>query len=129
MNLCVPTVLLKHVMPSGTHHDWLLVDPCSRREDSTPLWAGRVKTDSREWAVSGTWGVEQIEPHRRRYLTFEGPIGGERGRVARVDCGWFVPVLWGADRIVIALTMHHCQGRAELCRVDQQHWQAVLTGG
>lgn len=128
MNLCLPTVLLRHETPSGTHHDWLLAEPNRPHQDDTPLWTGRVQADSREWTADRTWTVEQIAPHRRRYLTYEGPIGANRGQVVRVDCGWFVPVVWCADRIVIALTMHHCQGRAEMCRMDREHWRAVLTG-
>jgi hypothetical protein len=127
MNTCLPTVLLRHDVPSGTHHDWLLADPLGSDRDDAPLWTGRVQTDSRAWTKTGHWMVEQITPHRRRYLTYEGPIGGDRSRVTRVDCGWFVPVQWGGDRIVIALTMQYCRGRAELRRVEQGQWSAVLT--
>ena len=128
MNIRLPTVLLRHETPCGTHHDWMLAEPNTWHQQDARLWTGRVQTDSRDWASTGAWTVDEIEPHRRHYLTYEGPISGGRGHVARVDCGWFVPVLWTADRIVIALTMQHCQGRAEMCRVTQGHWRAVLTG-
>lgn len=41
----------------------------------------------------GTWiAAEQLSDHRLHYLTYEGPVSGNRGSVFRVTSGKFRPV-------------------------------------
>jgi hypothetical protein len=44
---------------------------------------------SGQWSVgsTGTAGITRIEDHRAIYLTYEGPISGNRGEVKRVAGG------------------------------------------
>jgi hypothetical protein len=48
------------------------------------LWTWRLLEDP---ATSGAIAAERLSDHRRRYLDFEGPIGGNRGSVTRWDGG------------------------------------------
>lgn len=131
-----PTVLLFHETPAGDHYDWLLDDPTARGTPAEPeprLWTARVKIPSGEWAGRGTFDLEPIPPHRRLYLTYEGPIapatpGGEpRGRVSRVDEGTFEVREWGAERKVIRLWFRQVQGEVELVRGSDSRWRATLS--
>jgi len=120
----LPSVLLRHRAPRGSHHDWLLADP---NVPDAALWAGRVRLHSRHWRSLRGWYVQQIAPHRRRYLTYEGDLGGGRGTVERVDEGTFVTRQWEPDRILIDLTMAHCRGLVLLRRVGVHRWWAKVV--
>ncbi|MCX5660925.1 MAG: hypothetical protein NTW19_14565 [Planctomycetota bacterium] len=135
------TVLLFHETPAGDHYDWLLEDPTAAAlpgEAEPRLWAARVKFPSDRWAELGTWDLEPIAPHRRLYLTYEGPIaqapppdgdGSPRGTVKRVDEGTFEVREWGEERIVIDLKFKAAAGRVEIVRVSQILWRATLRAG
>jgi hypothetical protein len=73
-------VLLLHQLPTGTwHYDWLL-DP----GESLPLIAFRTDVYIPDAA---SFDAVRIDPHRRLYLDYEGPISGNRGEVRRVASG------------------------------------------
>ena len=40
--------------------------------------------------------AEELADHRLAYLEYEGPVGGERGTVSRVDAGTFETLAEGA---------------------------------
>ena len=122
----LPTVVLQHEMDDGGHHDWLLVEPDTAHQPDGLLWTARVEPSSHDWAQRGTWLLKLVAPHRRHYLTYEGPISGGRGRVVRVDKGWFRPMLWTKRRIIIDLDLQNCQGCVEMCQIGAECWQAVL---
>jgi hypothetical protein len=43
-----------------------------------------------EWPITGTVRLTPLAPHRREYLTYEGPVAGNRGGdVTRVAEGTF----------------------------------------
>ncbi len=125
----LPTVLLRHDSPAGLHHDWLLGDPQLVDDPEARLWTARVGPPSTDWTALGSWDLEPIQPHRRHYLTYQGPLSNGRGTVQRVDEGSFVPLIWTDRRILIDLTMRHCTGRIELTRLSPTHWRARLIGG
>jgi hypothetical protein len=77
----LPTVLLRHDLPDGTHHfDWMLA-----RGADGPLRTFRVGVDiSRD---AQPFSAEPIGDHRRAYLEYEGVVSGGRGRVTRVARG------------------------------------------
>lgn len=119
----VPTVLLRHRLAGDCHHDWMLADPFDPEGD---LWTGRVRPHSHRWASMRGWYVQQITPHRRAYLTYEGPVGRERGTVTRVDDGTFVALQWQHDRIVMDLAMIYCHARVILRRIRGDRWWAKV---
>jgi hypothetical protein len=119
----LPTVLLKHTTAQGTHYDWLLAHPDDGLPDGR-LWTARVDHPSSDWPGLLVWNLTPIEPHRREYLTNQGPISGGRGTVTRVDEGVFVPQLWTDSRIVIDLRFAHAANRVGLTRLNDALWQA-----
>jgi hypothetical protein len=84
------TVQLRHELPDGTWHiDWMLdLDPVGEGPLTTLRLPGRVD----ELAPGDRMSAERIADHRRRYLTYEGPIGEGRGSVVRVAEGLFEAV-------------------------------------
>ena len=121
----LPTVLLEHRTADTMHHDWLLADPRLADQPDARLFTARLEPHSRAWAARGSWMLEQIKPHRRLYLTYQGPLSGGRGHVRQVDAGWFSPLHWCDEHMVIQLAMRHCQGLIGLRRVEANRWRAV----
>lgn len=76
--------LLEHNQTLGVHWDLLLQVPGSERLLTWRLTRNPLHD-------RGIIPVEQITPHRRHYLSYEGPIGRGRGWVRRLDRG---TLLW-----------------------------------
>jgi hypothetical protein len=74
-------VILRHEMPpeSSKPSHWDLMLEGSQLLDTWSL--------SEEPRVGSTQAAERLPGHRRVYLTYEGPISGNRGSVARWDRG------------------------------------------
>ena len=78
----------------------------------------------RTWAIDEplTPGSElharQLADHRRAYLTYEGPVSGQRGRVRRIDEGTFRSREWGPDRVRVELAGSQLVGEVDLYRCD-----------
>jgi hypothetical protein len=102
----LPTVLLRHDLPDGSSHvDWLIGrDPAGQQ----PLIAFRLAVRLDELQAGQTVAVRQLEDHRPLYLTYEGPISGDRGHVRRLASGrvgklsreahrWSLTVDWDAS--------------------------------
>lgn len=121
--LKLPTVILEHTTRSGRHYDWLLADP---RSPQGPLWTARTMVCVHHWMTVKRWALEPIQPHRRLYLKFQGPISGGRGHVIRLDRGWYVPRLWSDRRIVMDLHLKHCQGQVCIEQRGSMGWMARL---
>ncbi len=98
-----PTVQLLHELPDGSHHvDWLSAqDP----RGLDPLVTLRVQRRVDELRAGQRLEALRIADHRPAYLTYEGPVSGDRGTVrrlargtvARLDerpDGWCMEVCW-----------------------------------
>ena len=139
------TVLLRHQMHGWTHYDWLLVDPTALRDAARPLWTARTSLPSGVWPKLGSWLLAPARPHRRVYLTYQGPVpapgsaetphadapgllppapSAGRGVVTRVDAGRFLPLVWTPSRIVIELELRRAGGVVELRRISAACWRA-----
>ncbi|MCC6320142.1 MAG: hypothetical protein IT438_01755 [Phycisphaerales bacterium] len=80
-------VLLRHELPDGAwHHDWLIEPPGAGLSVGPSLIAFRVGPEI-AWPPAGGFVATRMAPHRREYLTYEGPVSGGRGRVRRVAVG------------------------------------------
>jgi hypothetical protein len=121
----LPTVVLHHRTTAGSHHDWLLADP---EEPLGLLWAGRIPAPPRSWAAVGTWPVHPLPPHRRRYLTYQGPLTGGRGVVRRCAAGLHRPLRWSATRRWLVVRFPGCRGRVLLERWGGGLWRARWDG-
>jgi hypothetical protein len=124
--------LLCHTTRSGRHYDWLIAfgpDCGGPVSESAGLWTGRTQVPSGAWRAAGAFNLEVIEPHRRVYLQRQGPIGGGRGTVVRIDQGSARPLLWTHTRIALEVAMQQFRGRLELRRLDGARWRAEISGG
>lgn len=121
------TVLLHHTgAPQGDHYDWLLEDLRLTQDPNARLWAARVAHTTSHWHSLRMWDLTPLPPHRREYLTYEGPLTDNRGSIARVDQGTFTASEWSDDRIVIDVKMNLFTGVVELRRTSPERWQAAL---
>jgi hypothetical protein len=117
-------VLLEHQSGVGRHYDWLIEAPTAPPGRGA-LVSFRVGLPSACWAAAGRLTLERVGDHRRAYLRYEGPIGGGRGRVRRVDGGTVQVRSWSSDRAVLALRWRGFAGVVELRRRGGAIWQAV----
>lgn len=86
-------VLLRHDLPAGSWHlDWLL-EPIGRsvaHPDDRVLISFRIARIGADWSPligGGQVRAARMPDHRAAYLTFEGPLSGDRGRVTRLARG------------------------------------------
>ncbi|MCC7408944.1 MAG: hypothetical protein IT442_12805 [Phycisphaeraceae bacterium] len=121
-------VILRHTSSRGCHHDWLFEQPVV--SGTAPLWAARSSLAPQAWATVGRWMMEALPPHRRRYLSYQGPLSRQRGRVVRVDEGWCLGRLWTPHRILLDVRLRRFTGLVELERLTSERWSArVLPRG
>ncbi len=125
--LRVPTALLLHRTPSGSHHDWLIGTPVYLSEPGSGLWTARIGPSSRDWRGLGKFDMTELPPHRRAYLGYQGPIAGGRGTVVRVDHGSVVIRRWTNDRTVWDIQMQHFKGVIEAGRLSGTRWRSSVV--
>lgn len=89
-------VLLLHHCPDGrprpTHFDLML-----EAEGNLQTWAlawlpqawQGLDVEAEHFADSNRVAAERLADHRLDYLTWEGPVSGDRGRVRRLDEGTY----------------------------------------
>ena len=92
--------LLEHDHPT-LHWDLLL-------EVGEVLWTWRLDAIPR---AGSPCGAARIADHRRLYLDYEGPVGGERGTVKRIAAGEFAWLEQSPGRLVVELRGAHLSGR------------------
>jgi hypothetical protein len=98
-----PTVQLLHELPDGSRHvDWMIAqDPRGRN----PLVTFRVPQRVDDLPAGRRIEAVRIADHRPQYLTYEGPVPGDRGTVRRLvrgtaalldqgPEGWRLEVCW-----------------------------------
>ena len=109
-------VVHHHVCGQGDHYDWMFDVDGSLITFQCPL-APEALT------AGDTVGVRRLADHRRAYLTYEGAVSGDRGRVRIVDRGrydaWIAPE--GTWRIRIASAA--LDGRFRLTPVGDDRYQ------
>ena len=79
--------------------------------------------------MAGPVRAEALADHRREYLTYEGPVSGGRGHVARWDSGGFTLVEDTPDRLELQLSGQRLRGRATLTRGGGGLWTWRLVSG
>lgn len=121
-------VLLRHECGAQSHYDLMIEDP------SAPPGRGRLLTwrstePSWRWVELGRVDLEAIEPHRRDYLMYQGPLSGGRGSVSRVDEGTVAIRDWSADGGVLDLRFGRFTGTVELRRAVNPQWVLSIKKG
>ena len=70
--------VLHHTGVDGSHFDFLF-----ETSPDSPLVTFRLQ----QWPMTEGQPATKLRDHRRMYLTYEGPIPGDRGRVDRIAEG------------------------------------------
>jgi hypothetical protein len=100
------TVLLRHELPDGSsHYDWLLETP---GQTQGPLLTFRVQ-ERIDLPGVREFGAVRLPDHRREYLTYEGEVSGNRGRVTRVAQGRCAELTLSELRIRVGVTFEASQ--------------------
>jgi hypothetical protein len=98
-----PTVQLLHELPDGSWHvDWMIAQEPRGRD---PLVTLRLQQRVDDLPAGRRIEAIRIADHRPAYLTYEGPVSGDRGTVKRLargtavvldegPAGWSVEVSW-----------------------------------
>jgi hypothetical protein len=110
-------VVLRHAFsddsPRASHWDLMLED-----ELDLITWALEALPGSSAVKVNAT----RLPAHRLAYLTYEGPVSGDRGHVQRCDAGEYEWLTREADLICVQLQGQLLRGHATLERnVDGEH--------
>ncbi|MEM9020545.1 MAG: hypothetical protein AAGC44_08275 [Planctomycetota bacterium] len=106
------TAILEHTTDQGVHHDWLIEDPslANPYAPDARLWTARFIPPPTHWPGLGCFELEVLPPHRRAYLTYQGPVRANRGRVRRVASGLVVAELWSAGRMRLFVRVDGFEG-------------------
>ena len=109
-------VLLRHSLAApNVHYDLMLELRPGRSSSARTLWGlQRADLPQRgrrrlEWKTHGM--------HRRRYLTFEGNLGRDRGSVERLDSGLYCVAQVGGH-FALEVTGNLLSGRYKLLRSE-----------
>ena len=91
-----PTVLLSHELPDATSHvDWMIASEPRGRE---PLVTFRVGSRIDQMKADEGLLARRIDDHRAEFLTYQGPVSGNRGTVRRLTRGTVVTWERSGDR-------------------------------
>lgn len=130
----LPTALLRHERRDDTHFDWLIQPPLSTNCPAGMLWCGRVDRPWRQWVSLGTFLLTPLPPHRRRYLTYQGPVSDGRGHVTQVGRGTVQAHVWTPTRMLLTLRYPDDHGMnlstRALCldRLAPDRWRVTADG-
>jgi len=84
-------VLLEHSQPHQTHWDLMFEPAPSPESPGSKLITFCIPINPNLWTEKPL-SCEKIADHRPVYLTYEGPLTGNRGQVRRVDQGTYDPI-------------------------------------
>src|SRR5690349_14846713 len=75
-------------------------------------------------AADNTVAAIQLADHRLEYLTIEGPLSGERGRVIRVAAGTYSDELEASDELQVVLAGDDLAANVRLTRskASEESW-------
>jgi hypothetical protein len=73
-------VILRHEGIADPHFDIMLEEE---------IGGTLITFQSRRWPITGPTSLVKLDNHRHEYLTYEGPVSGNRGHVRRVESGTY----------------------------------------
>lgn len=124
------TVVLRHDLPDGSWHvDWMLdLDP----NGEGGLVTFRLAQRPDRLAGGQRLTAKRLEDHRRTYLTYEGPVSGNRGTVERLAAGTFDAIQCVGDQWAFLIQWQDASSRrwAQRLRLDRigSAWQVSAIG-
>ncbi|MCC5828282.1 MAG: hypothetical protein JJU36_02430 [Phycisphaeraceae bacterium] len=124
------SVILHHTLPRMSHFDWMFENP---RDPGGPLICLRLGHltlfhDRRAVAL-----LEELSPHRRIYLEYQGIIAPlnvadrriERGRVERVMRGRVFAQRWNDRDRLIQFDWRGWEGWVRMVKAGDRTWRAI----
>jgi hypothetical protein len=114
-------VILEHAGHGPSHYDLML----DQEGEGLATW--RIE-DWRRLKTGCHAAARRLADHRREYLTHEGPVGGGRGRVRRVEEGVYELSRREDGLWEVRLIGRQLRGRFELRRVGPAQEQWELSG-
>ena len=110
-------VLHAHSGPGWLHWDLML-------EQAGALVTWQLAASPADLPVGGSVPAKRLPDHRREYLSYEGPLSGNRGRVDRVDRGRYDVLAADEDRWTVVLEGSVLKGRYDLRRAGpaMENW-------
>jgi len=122
-------VLLRHDLPGGDFHfDWL-IDAGAGRGLITFRLGQRFDLGRQvDLGDRRSFVAARLADHRRRYLDFEGPISGGRGRVVRLAHGSVRVLAEQADRLGLVGSLGSWSGVLVGCRGQGDAWRFEILG-
>jgi len=115
-----PFVILLHAGYGEDHYDLML-------SDGRVLATWQLPANPAELAAGQSASATRLADHRRDYLTYEGPVSGDRGRVSRAAEGSCETVTRQEGCWEFSLAGEGVDGRFELRRVGPGDDQWRLT--
>lgn len=125
----VPAVQLLHSLPDGSAHIDLMI--AVDAEAMQPLVTFRLPHPVDELKAGEAVEITALGGHRPQYLTYEGPLSGDRGSVARVWAGrarWIERNPSSMEVVLIANASPRIV-RIRLLRQVNDRWILELAGG
>jgi hypothetical protein len=107
-------VIQQHTWDNHTHWDLML-------EQRQHLATWQIPIGPAEWSA-GAQNARKIPNHRLEYLTYQGPISGDRGMVTIADQGDFEPVAITENCWLVRLTGKRLNGQLELLSITDDQW-------
>ena len=112
-------VILHHVLDGGEHWDLMLEKDGMLATWQLPL----MLTGSADLPMT----ARRIGDHRLDYLTYEGPISANRGRVTRVEKGWYECLASSPGCWIIRLEGERLKLQLELRLIQGDEWSMRVT--
>jgi hypothetical protein len=113
-------VILRHTLPAGSdradHFDLML------EEGSTLLTWALAKLPNAQSQLA-----QELPPHRRDYLTYEGSVSNNRGEVVRVIAGEFEWRVRNEQEWIADVGSPELRGQLHFQRAEQDNWLVWLT--
>lgn len=123
-SLSLPTVQLLHQLPDGSDHvDWMIA---VEMRATSPLVTFKLPYSLQKISPDHPITARRLADHRPAYLSYEGPVSGDRGTVRRIARGhltrcqrfenqWHLTIAWETQTQHLVLTSR-----------EPGHWQIFL---
>ncbi len=114
-------VIQMHSGYGPVHYDLML-----QKDDVLATWQLACRPSG---TVGESMAAKQLDDHRAEYLSYEGPVSGERGRVEIVDRGTYELISEDNTHWVIRFCGRHISGTYELTHTGPgDNWHLARTG-
>ncbi len=107
-------VIQQHTTGPETHWDLMI-----QHGDFLQTWHLDIHPENIE---DMTAAATKIHDHPLRFLTYEGPVCNDTGRVAIVDRGTFTVTCRAADCIELTFAGQILIGRFSLKQIEEKNW-------